>query len=251
MEIPQANIIQSGNQNMQFNGDNSKYKIENPIIEDMPELPEPNINYDMPELPEPDFITNTEDNEFINNTSTPENMQNFNTNPPMIKSKYNIFDMFWLINEDVFEDLNKLEENEAHFISISFNIDFGNLKITLCNLTEEAIDDHVLFRQNMETLISGTIYPSSAFRILKSKEKSIICMEQLINKTGEKWQKERPMIQINKGNDYYECVVTNPLTKENYKYVFRDWQKDAFEECLKYIYTNGLQLRGNQCLKKE
>ncbi|HKL43794.1 MAG TPA: hypothetical protein VJ892_00780 [Candidatus Absconditabacterales bacterium] len=242
MEIPQANIIQSGNRDMQFNGDSQFNQKNTYEIEEMPEIPEPNIDYNMPEIPEPDFITETFSNGNNNNQDpiTKEPVQ-------IIKSKYNIFDMFWLVNEDIFEDINKLEENQVHFISISYNMDFGNLKLTLCNLTEEAIDNHVLFRQHMTTLISGTIYPSSAFRILNSNEHEIICMEQLINKTGEAWQKERPMVQVNKYDSKYECIIINPLNNKSYKYIFKDWQKNAFEHSLKYIYNEGFQLRGQKC----
>jgi len=242
MSIPQANIMQSGNQNMKFYGNSQSEQFENDTleIEEMPEITEPNIDYTMPEIPEPDFIKET-----FSNGNNNSNGNNQNEEPmPVVKSKYNIFDMFWLINEEIFDDLNNLEPNQAHFVSISFNMDFGNLKVTLCNLTDEALDNHVLFRQHMTTLISGTIYPSSAFRILNSKEDSFVCMEQLINKTGEAWQKERPMVQINRREDNYECVITNPLNNNTYKYIFKDWQKDAFEHSLKYVYNQGLQLRG-------
>lgn len=236
--LPKANMIQSGNQNPQYNYENTN----NQNIEEEPEIIEPEfvketmqngINYD-----EPNEVHNIKD-EIIEN---PNNNQSI--------KKYNIIDLFWLIDERTFTE--ELPNHFADFVDISYNMDFGNLKITFCRLTEEAIDNHVVFRKSVKTLVSGTIYSSSAYRIMNSKDEiSFVCMEQLINKTGESWQKQRPMIQVEK-KDFssgicYEMVIHG---ENSYKYLFKDWQKEALEHSLNFVYNKGFELRGQCTMRK-
>lgn len=264
MDIPQANIIQSGNQHMSFNGESRFNENMNMPDLKMPELIEPSTfdnNQNMPDIVEPDFITERYENgiNVVGNNIQPSNESLVKSEEdfvdmfedrPVIKSKYNIIDLFWLVDDQVFADISKLDQDQAHFMSIGYNMDFGNLRVTLCKLTKESIDNHVVYRQSMQTLVSGTIYPSSAFRILNSSESKVVCIEQLINRTGEKWQEERPTVQINT-KDNYECLITDPLSSRTYKYTFNEWQTKAFKHSLEYTFEQGLQLRGKACLMKK
>jgi len=218
--IPKANLIQSGNQNPIY--------INN-------EEPEIMNNNEEPEIEEPEFVK-----EIIQN-----NGQQLEEPKQETKTKYNIIDLFWLINENIFEE----PKIQVHFVEISYNIDFGNLKITLFKVPDDAIDNHVLYRNSLNILISGTIYPSSAFRILNSQENDIVCMEQLITKTNELWQKQRPMVQVQKDENSIKLIIYNH-NGEQFTYIFTDWQKEVFEHSLKFIYNQGFNLRGNNVIRK-
>jgi len=206
--IPKANIIQSGNQDPQY-------------------------NYNEPEIQEPQFVK-----DIIKNNGDNQPL-------PEIKTKYNIIDLFWLINEEIFDN----PTIQVHFVDISYNMDFGNLKVTFFKVPEDAIDNHILYKNSLNLLVSGTIYPSSAFRFMNSNENDITCMEQLITKTNELWQKQRPMVHIEKGKDEIKLTIYNH-DGDQFTYNFIDWQKEAFEYSLKFIYDRGFELRGNCTIRK-
>lgn len=225
INTPKASNMQTGRYDVVHLSNNSKnqnsnnFEIEDPIIE------------------EPDFIK-----EIIKNNGNDIEEDN----QPLIKSKYNIIELFYLIDEEVF-----FKDKQVHCVDLSFNMDFGNLKISFFELTSESINNHVIFKTSMKLLISGTIYPSSAFRVLNSNETKIVCMEQLINNTNEQWQKERPMVEINHDleKDNYSVTIYDHL-KNKYTYIFKDWQKKAFEKSLKFVYNEGLNLKGNTTLRR-
>lgn len=228
-DIPKASIIQTGRYD-------PIYLTPNKDDVDMmnSQNNEINNNFEDPEIEEPDFIKNIIEN---NGSEVKEE------EPPLIKSKYNMIELFCLINEEIF-----VKDKQVHCVDLSFNMDFGNLKITYYTLTPESIDNHVIFKQSMNMLTTATIYPSSAFRILNSDETEIVCMEQLINKTNEDWQKQRPMVEIHKEKNKYSVII-HEYTKKRYMYVFENWQAKAFEHSLEFVYNTGFNLRGNTKLK--
>jgi hypothetical protein len=213
-DIPNTHSIQTGNNNVKYL---TKQQESDTTMED---------NF---EIVEPDYI---------------KNMLIPNNELSTVK-KYNIIDLFLLFNDDIITNPNLVNNKTAHIISISYNIDFGNIKLTYFQLTNDAIDNHVIFKNNLKLLISGTIYPSSAYRINNSSEENIICMEQLITNTNEQWQKDRPCVNVikDKVNKAY-IVNINDCT-----YTFKGWQLKCFKESLEYIYKDGFNLRGNLCLK--
>ena len=52
-----------------------------------------------------------------------------NNYQPQEKTKYQILDMFWLLNP------KQPAQTEAHFVVISYNISFGNLRISFFDRT--------------------------------------------------------------------------------------------------------------------
>jgi len=160
--------------------------------------------------------------------------------------KYNILDLFWLIKPSNRKHETSNDDIESKFITISYNLDFGNLKVTLYDITPDSIKDNIVFIKNMNLLVSGTIYPSSAFKLLNVNGNiKFTCIEQLITNTNEPWQNERPIVSLQKSADDIQINIYNKLTNKTYFYKFVDWQINAFKEALKMTYTNGLTMRSN------
>lgn len=174
------------------------------------------------------------------------------------KSQYHIIDLFWLINPKF--GRGETIQEESHFCQISFNIDFGNLKITLYKIPNGALQGHRLYLMSLHRLTSGTIYPSSIFNLIysnrrfqKSKDNSetkdiepikFTCLEQLIQNTGENWQNNRPLCHFTI-NDNIRLHIRDPLSGAFF-YDFNGWQKEAILHAARFVIDNGYTLTGNQ-----
>lgn len=236
--IPKCDTIQKGNTPIQYINNINDIEeidifndIEEPqFIKDMANNIDKNLELLQNKFSDSVLIpTPTNESEIVKN--------NFNN------KTYHIFDMFWLN----YEGNESIENNKnlVEFVIISYNIDFGNLRISFYQIPNNAIDENIIFNQSLKLLVAGTIYPSSAFKAMNYFE-PFTCIEQLIIRNNEKWERERPIIAM--FNDVKEnnikLKITNIITKEDYYYVFQNWQKKAFEECLKFTYKKGMSLRG-------
>jgi hypothetical protein len=241
-DIPQGSSIQSGSGPIEYTNEENLdiFDIEEPsFITDMSN----NIDKNLEEIQK--SISNIE-------VPTPTNESEISKNTYYNNSKknYHIIDIFWLNYEG--DESVKNNKNLVEFITISYNIDFGNLRINFYQIPDNAVDENVVFNQSLKLLVSGTIYPSSCFKAL-NYFKPFNCIEQLIIRNNEKWEKERPIVAIYNNKDEDEdkihLKITNVIDKEEYYYVFKGWQKEAFEKCLKYTYEQGLNLRGGLNIK--
>jgi hypothetical protein len=211
------------------------------------------------EIVEPDFIKDMAING-NNQNSFDENPPNINVPTPSNESEisknqyynlnktknYHIIDMFWL-NYEGDETIND-NPNLVEFVIISYNLDFGNLRITFHQIPDNAINNNVVFNQSLKLLVAGTIYPSSAFKAIHTK-KPFTCIEQLIIRSGEKWEKERPITAIqntseDENNLSFTIAITNVIDDQQFIYEFKDWQAKALYSCLEHTYKQGLLMRG-------
>lgn len=218
-------------ENIDFNFDNpeqydpfSEYVTTNEsIIEDIPNLePKLEINEDKPKL------------EINENNKKLED-----------KHKYYIHDLFWLCNPKL-ESGEITESNEADYCIISYNISFTNLKITFYKVTDSTFSNSVVFRNQMKLLVTGAIYPSSCIRVLNSSSFYFTCIEQLINKTGEKWELERPKFVLKKDSGDEDIILYCFTNETNYYYIFKDWQKEALLTSMKFCINEGFLLAGKK-----
>ena len=268
-EMPAATTIQSGSQQVQhlIKKNTSDDEFNNLFTE----VEEPTM------IIEPDFLQDLE-NEINDNTIQPEiiapipedgevvssdlNIVNFvkpdYTNQMVNKyptynelndapipvsriKKYNIVDMFLLQYEG--EDKIDNNPNLIETVKISYNQDFGNLRITFNQIPEIAKYNNIIFMQKMKQLVTGTIYPTDCFKAIHT-ETSFNCTETLINKTGESWEKERPVVAIqNLQNNEYYMWITDVVSNKQYTYHFTGWQGKAIEHCLLYCHSTGLPTR--------
>ena len=163
-------------------------------------------------------------------------------------SKYQIFDIFWLFNPGLNVQPPRLVQGQAHVAIISFNISFGNLRISFFNVTQNSIRQNVAFLNNMQRLVSGTIYPSSAFCIYTSPRIATICIEQLFQSTGAEWQQNRPICKVEKNEQKIRVTIKDQKVGK-YFYDFEEWQRDAFLQSCLFTYTTGMYLHGLNQIK--
>ena len=169
-----------------------------------------------------------------------------NNNQP----KYKIIDLFWLLNSKI-EGTSEgnPDQNEAQFVSISYNIQFGNLRISFFNIPQGAIQKHVVFYNKLQRLTTGTVYASGSFRLLESKTgDSFTCLEQLFQETGQDWQSQRPMCTFAFADNITRLTIQDPASGI-YFYDFVGWQKNALIECCKFATSRGLELSGHYRLE--
>jgi hypothetical protein len=195
----------------------------------------------------------TENSSTTETQSQPKNSaqtsQNFSISPPDVNNldlpqrkndkKYHIIDLFWVINPNI--NQGKLSENEAHLAIISYNINFNNLRIVFYNLTQNSFQGNVLFLNNCEKLIDGTIYPTSAYIILNIQSlNNFPCIEQIITQTGESWQQQRPQVFVSKNSQNF----TIELKIKNFIYTFKNYQFNLFLDVCKFCLSKGRVLHG-------
>lgn len=223
---PPASFVQTGNQ-VTVN--------EVPFAES---APGPFAN---PGSPEPFSSGSTPINEpFQNGFSQPNQPE---------KSKYQIFDMFWMLNPKAYSDPKQLAQGESHFVVVSYNISFGNLRVSFFNLTNNSIQKNIVYLENLKRTVSGTIYPATAFNVSKSIRVSTTCLEQLFRQIpGANWQQERPVCVIEKNEELIRFTVKDPKFG-NYYYDFSGWQREAFLHACEFTYTRGFELMAQQHLK--
>ncbi len=169
--------------------------------------------------------------------------------PTQEKDKYKILDLFWLLNSKYSKTPPEQPiQKEAHFVVLSYNISFGNLRMSFFDLTQNSISGNVAFLGNMKRTVSGTIYPMAAFNIVRKAKLDMTCMEQLFQDTGADWQHSRPVCQIQKDEAHIRLIVRDPKFG-SYFYDFIDTQKDAFLLACQFVYTTGFNLMAQNMLK--
>ncbi len=170
--------------------------------------------------------------------------------PSPAKQKYAIVDLFWLINPKFYMNPRQQPaQTEAHFVILSFNLDFGNMRVAFLNLTNNSIQGNVVYLENLKRLVAGTVYPATAFNAYTSPRLSTTCLEQLFKQIpGANWQQERPVCTIEKNEEKIRFTVKDPRNG-TYFYDFIGWQREAFLYACNFAYTKGFELTAQQHLK--
>ena len=167
------------------------------------------------------------------------------------KNKYKILDLFWLLNPKYYDKNQTVLKHESHFVVISFNIIFNNMRVSFFNLTQNSIQGNIAYLNNMQRLVSGTIYPASAFNVVNNNPTmSTICLEQLWQQTNEEWQNNRPSCKIEKNANIIRLTIHDPKLGL-YFYDFVGWQREAFLYACQYIYTTGTTLTAQNILSSD
>lgn len=216
-------------------------------------------------IPELNKLLDDNINPYLDNSKVINNQLNITNNN---EKKYNIVNLFWLLHESRLSFKNNKEW--ADLLTISFNIDFGNLRLEFLKTNDNSIiNDACLFLNTSTRLCNSTIYPSSAFKIVtkynqflnyikvnhsqKIEPIKISCIEELINNTNEQWQYERPItsVYLMYENNIIGITLEIKSTVENiptYYYSLTDWQIDCFIYSLEFIYKEGFNLKGKKTL---
>ena len=221
--MPEPNSIQVGN-------------TEINIIEE-PEVP------NTIDLPIDELISDN----FSEPAVTP-NEKNMCSEVPINKKQTSLFhDLFWLINPKLQKKL-PIGQGEASVVTISFNIDFGNLRINFYTLPEnkQSIIGTKILHKNLVFLTSTTLYPKACLDILNDKTENYFPMEQLIADGTENYIKDLSTSNINKINtDTLRITIQHVKGVKQpmfYYYDFTDIDLVAFKYSLEFSLDKGLQL---------
>jgi hypothetical protein len=158
------------------------------------------------------------------------------------QQKYQILNMFWLINPKAYSN-EEMKAGEANFASISYNVNFGNLRIELCNMTQDSIVNQMICLNKINRLLSATIYPAAMFQVV-SNVPEVFCMEQIINYNNADWQNNL------KGAKFNTSETGVILTIAEHCYEFTGWQKEALLYSCKFGLNQGLVLSGENLRNK-
>jgi hypothetical protein len=153
-----------------------------------------------------------------------KNSSQSNYSPPA-KNKYNIIDLFWLLNAKLRNNA-KLESNEATMVTVGFNADYLNMRIALLRLDSDCLSDSYVIggAGNANVLAMANMFPESCIELLSLRNTEVMYMpkERMIkkdtnftpNRSGFQWSKNALTIYIEDGRSkthYYMTIVEHQL----------------------------------------
>lgn len=174
-------------------------------------------------LPEAPFDETDIINPFENGTGLIEDPdKKYKPEPIIRKKKYNIINLFTLINLD-----NTDDPNEVDVMELDFNADFGNLRISFSRI-DNALEEHKLFKNEMKRITSIAVYPEDCVKIHNIKDNNTVyCIEKLIKRTNEPWELNRP-----------QCYVTRNKNAEFIPEVKIDGIDFSYQDMIKNGWTH-------------
>lgn len=192
------------------------------------------------------------DNDSTSGTIVPNNFQQPPSTPPQYTpKKYHILDLVMFENNDIHQPTSEsdIEYVIPDFVSVSFNLDFGNLRIQLSSILPDSYVDNVIFKRNFKQLTSCTIYPTYMSQILCNPCNSdviVTCKDQLYGQEQKQWERELSQLTIvdKPIESELEIFVHDKIHKTNLYYKFKDWQYTEFKRCLSFGVSEGRVLRG-------
>lgn len=163
---------------------------------------------------------------------TPETA-NFPTANVEEKQQYHIIDLFWFINRKLIYN-QKLDQGEAHIMTVGYNASFNNLRMGLLNNTNNAITATSLIIQNATRLTGWNIYPEEAIllKAYQGSEQPINLRERQI-KSGA-WSPNQTQITWNKDNVVFKSKESNGTI---HCFILMQEQVIGFEKALEFMYN--------------
>lgn len=211
-------------------------------------IPEPQIITPVNTQPQPaesNFMTDM--NPFDSNsfTSNSNNMaSNYNSNNNSSNKKYYIRDNYWFINMKLYRK-EKLEDNEAPYVTISFNSQYDNLRIVFLSPGPDAFTSNAIVRSKCKVITTVNVFAETCEALLyyydKSENKVIPwhSLERLIQANTE-WKPNNTKFELDKKNNritlYTSPVFNNSNSKPQiYKFIFDDYQTEGFLNVCKFM----------------
>lgn len=173
--------------------------------------------------------------------STPMQMgqQQYNHNNSEARPKFNIIDMYWLLNPKLYQPGAQFDQGEVPMLILSYNADFNNLRLILCDLTQ-GIDVRNMTALNVgmfnrKTTVS--IYPESAIQLLcainSAQPVPVQICERLFS-SNNNWQPNRTVITCSQ-----QSVTIATQDQNMHVYTLSGYQLLALRNVLEFV-TSGL-----------
>jgi hypothetical protein len=178
-------------------------------------------------------------NQYGSNNFGNNNGGGFGNNNNNGKRRYKFVQMYLLINPKLFA--KQQLEGESPLLDISYNVDYGNLRLTFCNINQNTFDSTSIKVQNVERTTVVNLYPEVAEQLLYNlenwKPNQIQAFERMIQSNAN-WSPNATYFTIDPTNQTVS-VNSKPANSNNIsKYVFSEWQLNALINSLKFL-VNG------------
>lgn len=161
--------------------------------------------------------------------------------PPNANKKYNIVDMYWLINNKLFNK-QKLDANEVALLSIGYNADFNNLRFVIHEINDKVFTESAILKHEAKVISSVNVFSETSAKVLNNIKRGITepvhNFERVFNANMiEQWKPNQASFEINKENGG-SIILKILYNNTTYSYMFTDWQIEVLISCFKFM-TNG------------
>lgn len=149
------------------------------------------------------------------------------------KQQYHIIDLFWFINRKIIYN-QKVDQGEAHIMTVGYNANFNNLRFGLLNNTNNAITPSSLIIQNATRLTGWNIYPEEAIllKAYQGSDQPLNLRERQIKSGG--WTPNQTQIIWGKDTILFKTKDSNGTILS---FVLMQEQIIGFEKALEFMYN--------------
>lgn len=155
--------------------------------------------------------------------------------------KYNIVDLYWLVNQKLFNS-EKLNKDEVALLIIGYNADFNNLRIAFHEVTAKSFNETSILKHETKQITTVNIFSETAQKILfnvhtKKFKDEFSNFERIFtaNSGNNDWKPNSTQIEMNIPNN---IVLKTKFNNAIYSFTFLDWQIQAFLNAMKFM-TDG------------
>lgn len=189
-------------------------------------------------------------NEVVQPAIVPNSIPNSSPTNSYTK-KYNIVDLYWLINHKLFVN-EKLNPNECQLLILGYNADFNNLRVAFLESNAKTFNESSILKYEAKQVTSINIFSEVAQQIIyntsKGRNAKISNFERIFsaNMSGD-WKPNTSQIEIEIAKQ--EIVIRTTTNNKTYSYTFLDWQLQAFLNALKFM-VDGQAWRASLTISK-
>lgn len=168
-------------------------------------------------------------------TPTPSGQgQFFSGSNQQVTPKYNIIDLFWLINQKLI-DKKQMEQNEVHLLTLGYNASFGNLRMTFYTCNQNTFTPSSIILANAKRVTTVNMYPEACMELLSKKDtKQPITLFERTIRSDIKWSPNQTTIIW--APNAIRIQTTDPQNASSL-FDITSWQVKAFEHSLKFMTT--------------
>jgi hypothetical protein len=167
------------------------------------------------------------------------NSNNFGGNQQNQKKKYKFVQMYHLVNSLLMNGQHL--GNESAIMEITYNADYGNVRLTFSNAKADTFTPTSLKIQSADRVTTVNIYPEMAevilFAINSKQNSNFSIYERVIGGSNSNWVPNQTKININ-STTHEVAILTKANNGAQALYTFRGWQVIALMNSLKFL-TNG------------
>lgn len=201
--------------------------------------------FEVPNSEQPSMSNNPFSNPSQNNFANNNNQRSFNNGNNFgqqgQKRRYRFIQMYMLINNKLFA--NQQLNGESAIMEISYNLDYGNLRLSFCNSRNDTFDRTSVRIMNVDRLTTINVYPEVAEQLLYNIENwkagKFQVFERVLQSSGGNWSPNNTVFNIDSNNKVVNVMSSPSNSNNTHQYTFSEWQLNALVSALKFL-VNGV-----------